>query len=319
MIGVIKGTGSSIPKKVLSNQDLSQMVDTSDTWIRERTGVSNRHIVEEETTVSMAVEAARKSLRSGNVKGIDIDMIIVATISSNVIMPSVACMVQKEIGAEHAVAFDMNAACSGFLFAYHTAQAYMASGMATNALIIGAESLSRIVNWTDRGTCILFGDGAGAVVLSVDCSSSRKQYPMIMHASGEKGSALICNTFQPGQNLTIGHYIQMNGQEVFKFAVRKVPEAIEELLGELQLEAEEIDYYILHQANQRIVESVAKRLSIGLEKFPMNLMEYGNTSSASIPILLDELNQAGKLKRGMKIVMVGFGAGLTWGAAYTEW
>lgn len=316
MIGVIRGTGSSTPDKRISNHDLSKFVDTSDEWIRERTGVSNRHIVESETTVSMAVAAAKDALHSAGIHPEEMDMIIVATLSSNVIMPNTACMIQREIGATHALAFDINVACSGFIYAYNTAQAYLATGMARNALVIGAESLSRLIDWSDRGTCILFGDGAGAVVLSAEEGDA---YPCVMHADGKKGSALSCDAIYENSKIESSGYMRMNGQEVFRFAVRKVPEVIEELLKKLEMHADEIDCYILHQANQRIVEAVAKRLALDIEKFPMNLREYGNTSSASIPILLDELNKKGLLKKGMKIVMVGFGAGLTWGASYLEW
>lgn len=316
MVGVLKGTGSCVPDRIVSNQELSQVVDTSDTWIRERTGINNRHIVEDETTVSMAVAAAKDALSDAGLTGDDIDMIIVATLSSNVIMPNTACMVQEQIGAKQAVAFDMNAACSGFVFAYHTAQAYIAMEVAMNVLVIGAESLSRLVDWSDRGTCILFGDGAGAVVLS---GRKGRYSPCVMHSDGARGDALRCDTLHPRKKESLDHYMQMNGQEVFKFAVRKVPEAIEELLEKIEHTKEEIDYFLLHQANLRIVEAVAKRLAIPVEKFPMNLMEYGNTSSASIPILLDEWNKKGKLQKGMKLIMVGFGAGLTWGAGYLEW
>ncbi len=336
MLGVITGTGRCLPGKKRSNHDIAQLVETSDAWIRERTGVRNRHVVETETTSSMAVAAAKEAVSDASLEAIDIDMIIVATISSDVIMPSTACMVQSEIGASNAVAFDLNAACSGFIFAYHTAQVYISMGLVTNVLIIGAESLSHIVNWEDRGTCILFGDGAGAVVLS---AKKGKPHPCVMHSNGGKGSVLTCDTMSPQAQMTDkfdiqmqrsdnhdiqvqrldNHYIQMNGQEVFKFAVRKVPEVVEELLRSIGVSSEDIDYYILHQANKRIVESVAKRLALPLERFPMNLEEYGNTSSASIPILLDELHKAGRLKGGMKLIMAGFGAGLTWGAAYLEW
>ncbi|MFI3172144.1 MAG: beta-ketoacyl-ACP synthase III [Eubacteriales bacterium] len=327
MIGIVKGTGSYIPKRCVSNEELSQMVDTNDTWIQERTGVKNRHVIEDETTVSMAVKAAESAIASAGIEARDLDMIIVATLSSNVVMPSTACMVQEQIGAINATCFDLNAACSGFLFAYNTAQSYIATGMGSTILIIGAESLSNIVDWSDRGTCILFGDGAGAVVVQ---ASEGAFYPPVMHANGAKGSALTCDTVHSRKTLlnkesdsisdiTNTGYMYMNGQEVFKFAVRQVPTCIEELLGRINIDKDEIDYFILHQANRRIVESVAKRLKVDISKFPMNLMEYGNTSSASIPILLDELNRDEVLKPGMKLVMSGFGAGLTWGATYLEW
>ncbi len=314
MIGIIKGTGSCVPNKVVDNNDLAKLVETNDQWIRERTGVIKRRIIEEETTISMAANAARKACENAEIDPVEIDMIIVATISTQMVMPNTACLVQHEIGATKAVCFDLNAACSGFVFAYNTAQAYISTGQAKHVLVIGAESLSTIVDWTDRGTCILFGDGAAATVLSAEEGDI---YPMVMHANGTKGSVLSCNTASADKE--INPYIQMDGQEVFKFAVRQVPNCIEELLIKLNKEVDEIDLFILHQANKRIVESVSKRLKQDIDKFPMNLMEYGNTSSASIPILLDELNQQGKLKKGMKIILAGFGGGLTWGATYLEW
>lgn len=313
MIGVVQGTGSSIPKKILSNDALSRIVETDDLWIRERTGVHRRHIVSDENTVSMAIDAARKALDSGKKDARDIDMIIVATASSNVIMPNTACMVQAAIGASKAICYDLNAACSGFIFAYNTAQAYIAMGVVENVLVIGAETLSKLVDWSDRGTCILFGDGAGAVLLTAvegECE------PMVMHSKGSAGEALICNA---NEEMNTDNYMQMNGQKVFNFAVKEVPNIIKEVIEKKKIDKNEIDYFVLHQANKRIVELVAKRLDISIDKFPMNLQEYGNTSSASIPILLDELNRLGKLKAGMKLVMAGFGAGLTWGATYLEW
>jgi len=247
-------------------------------------------------------------MENAGVSAEEIDLILLSTVSSNVVLPSTACEVQKLIGATNAVCFDLNAACSGFLFALNTAQAYIHAGMIKNALLIGAESLSNIMDWEDRGTAILFGDGAGAAVL---CAEEGEITPCVMHSDGIKGEALICNNECPK--------VKMDGQAVFKFAVRQVPACIQELLTAIDKKAEDIDLFVLHQANLRIVEGVAKRLQLDLERFPMNLMEYGNTSSASIPILLDELNRQGRLKKGMKIVMAGFGAGLSWGAAYMEW
>lgn len=309
MIGRVIGTGSYVPENYYDNYDLEKFVDTSDSWIRERTGIVRRHIIsEEDTTVTMAWNAAKRALEEARVEAEEIDLILVATISSNVVLPCTACEVQKRLGAKNAVCFDLNAACTGFLFAYNTAQTYLAAGLATCALVIGAESLSKIVDWTDRGTCILFGDGAGAVVLQ----AQKGKFPgMVSHSNGELGSALCCGS---GSD-----HIHMDGQAVFKFAVRQVPCCIRELLEKEGVLPEEIAYFILHQANQRIVEAVARRLDLPLEKFPMNLQEYGNTSSASIPILLDELNRAGKLKKGQKLVLAGFGAGLSWGATLMEW
>lgn len=307
MIGKICGTGSYVPSEYLDNDDLSQMVDTSDEWIRERTGIVKRHIAKEETTVSMAAKAAKKALELAGVQPEEIDLLLVSTISSNVILPCTACEVQKEIHAVHATCFDLNAACTGFLFAYNTAQAYIANGMSKNALVIGAESLSNLVDWEDRGTCILFGDGAGAAVLRAE---SGEMYAAVTHSDGEKGDALTCD---------MGAFMKMDGQEVFKFAVRQVPAGISEVLQKNGLSVDDIDYFILHQANRRIVEAVAKRMKVEIEKFPMNLQEYGNTSSASIPLLLDELNRQGKLKKGQKLIFAGFGAGLSWGASILEW
>ncbi|EGG82258.1 3-oxoacyl-[acyl-carrier-protein] synthase 3 [Lachnospiraceae bacterium 2_1_46FAA] len=307
MIGKICGTGAYAPPNVMDNNDLSKLVETSDEWIRERTGIVRRHIADGENTVSMAVKSAESALKNANISAEEIGFIIVSTISSNVILPCAACEVQKEIGAVNAVCFDLNAACSGFLFAYNTAQAYIASGIYRTGIVIGAECLSNLIDWKDRGTCILFGDGAGAVVVK---AKEGTQPSIITHSDGEKGKALTCE-----QN----DFIHMDGQEVFKFAVKQVPKCICELLEANGLKKEEIHYFILHQANRRIVEAVAKRLKIEIEKFPMNLQEYGNTSSASIPILLDEMNQKGLLRKGMKIVMAGFGAGLSWGASLIEW
>lgn len=321
MIGKICGTGSYAPSKVWDNHDLSKMVETSDEWIRERTGVVRRHIItEEDTTVSMAAKAASAAMENGNVKPEEIDLIIVSTISSNIILPCAACDVQKEIGAYNATCFDLNAACTGFVFAYNTAQAYIASGVCETALIIGSESLSNLTDWSDRGTCILFGDGAGAAILKKD---EGNLYPAVSHSDGTKGSALTCDSrhgsYAKGQSADENTYMRMDGQGVFKFAVKKVPEAIRELLENAELEIAEVDWFILHQANKRIVEAVAKRLQVPLDKFPMNLEEYGNTSSASIPILLDEMNRKGMLRKGQKVILAGFGAGLSWGASLLEW
>lgn len=322
MIGVIKGTGACLPEKILDNDDLAQWMDTNDQWIQERTGIKMRHVVERETTVSMAAQASIRALENAGVSAEEIDLILVSTVSSNVVLPSTACEVQKIIGAVNAVCFDLNAACTGFLFALNTAQAYFHAGLVKKALIIGAESLSNLMDWGDRSTAILFGDGAGAVVLT----AQEGTFPaMVMHSDGTKGDVLTCkNRFlKDGLESSAIHsedlYIRMNGQEVFKFAVRQVPRCIEELLAQCGRKPEEIDYYILHQANERIVESIAKRLKVDISRFPMNLMNYGNTSSASMPILLDEVNRKGMLKKGMKLVLAGFGAGLSWGATYMEW
>lgn len=319
MTAAICGTGSYVPPYTMDNNDIAKLVETSDEWIRERTGVIRRHIAKTETTVSMAIEAAGKALQDADISPEELDLILVSTISSNVILPCAACEVQKELGAVNAACFDLSAACTGFVFAYNTALAYIASGMYRTILIVGSETLSNLTNWEDRGTCILFGDGAGAAVIK---AAEGRLYKAVTHSDGSKGSALTCESrhlkdwkIRPEEDT----YMKMDGQAVFKFAVRRVPEVINEVLEANDMCREEIDCYILHQANKRIVEAVAKRLDEPMEKFPMNLQEYGNTSSASIPILLDELNREGILKKGQKIVLAGFGAGLSWGASVLEW
>lgn len=309
----IIGTGSCLPTNIITNDQLSRQVDTSDEWISSRTGIRNRHVAEEETGAGMASEAAKRALENAGVSADEIELIIVATCTADMQFPSTACMVQKEIGAKHAVAFDLSAACSGFLFALNTAHAYFTAGIYKKALIIGTEVLSKLVDWTDRSTCVLFGDGAGAAVVE---TSETGLEGFVQHADGDKGEVLTC----AGTNRTEGPaYIQMNGQEVFKFAVKKVPECIQEVLEMTGTEKEDIRWYLLHQANSRIIQSAAKRLKEPEEKFPMNMDQYGNTSAASIPILLDEMNRSGMLRKGDRLMMSGFGAGLTWGAAQIVW
>lgn len=308
MVGKIVGTGSYVPETIWDNHKIAQFVETSDEWIRERTGIGKRHIAEEDTTVTMAVEAAKLAVQNATANGAiksgeDIDAIFVCAVAPELLLPAVACEVQKAIGAVHAFAYDMNAACSGFVFAYNQAVAYMNMGRIKTAMIIGSEHLSRITDWTDRGSCILFGDGAGAVVVTAD----EGQAGMVMHSDGAGGSALVCN--YDGK-------MKMDGQKVFRFAVKAIPDCVEELMEQMQITEKDIDYFVLHQANQRIIEAAAKRLKVSMEKIPMNISEYGNTSSASIPILLDEMNRKGMLEGGKRMVMAGFGAGLSWGAGY---
>lgn len=324
MIGVIKGTGAFAPEKILENEELTELVDTSDAWIRERTGIVKRHIVTHETTAEMAAKAARMALLEADVSAKDLDMIIVSTISSERIMPCTACSVQRKIGAEKALCFDLSAACSGFIVAYNTACAYIESGLYQKILIIGSESLSNLTNWKDRGTCVLFGDGAGAAVITAEEGES---YRPVACSDGTLGEALTLRSrhdHNPFARKKVDYedhtyYMEMDGQAVFKFAARKVPQVIEEVLEKNKLKKEEIAYYVLHQANRRIVETVAKRLKEPISKFPMNMMEYGNTSSASIPILLHEMKQKQMLKSGDKVVLAGFGGGLTWGASVLTW
>lgn len=317
----IKGTGSALPTKIMTNDDLSGMMDTSDEWIRERTGIGARHISTGETVATLSAKACEEAMKDANVKPEDVELIILATCSPEIMIPNVACQVQSLIGAVNAVAFDINAACSGFLYALNIANAYIKSGMYKNALVIGAEVLSKIVDWNDRGTCILFGDGAGCAY--VEAADTDSEYIFVQHSDGTKGSVLTCPTrdlVNPYVNEKLPpHFVSMDGREIFKFAVSQVPKCIEELLTKADEDASNIDLVVLHQANLRIIASIAKRLNLDIEKFPSNVERVGNTSSASIPILLDEINKKGMLKRGMKLVMSGFGAGLTYGASLLVW
>lgn len=316
----IRGTGSSLPEKSVSNDDLAKIIDTSDDWIRSRTGIGSRHIAVEETTTSMSVDAARKALADAGMEAEELDLIIVATISPDLCLPSTACEVQAALGAVNAAAFDINAACSGFLFGLSVANAYFTSGIYGKALVIGAETLSKMMDWNDRGTCVLFGDGAGAAVVE---KSGTGLISMLQQSDGSRGGVLLCQN-RPVNNpymkndLTPG-YTKMNGQEVYKFAVRTVPKAITEVLEKGNVSPDEVKYFVLHQANIRIIDAVAKRLSQPQEKFPVNLQTCGNISAGSVPVLLDHINRKGMLARGDKIVLAGFGAGLTWGAALLEW
>lgn len=302
----IIGTGSYLPPKVIDNEYLSSIVETSDEWITTRTGIKERRMAEDETAAYMGAQAAREALKDGGVRAEDIDLIILATMSPDSMLPNSACEVQRLIGADKAVCMDLNAACTGFLFALSTAHGYIKAGIYNTALVIGAETITRMLDWKDRGTCILFGDGAGAAVVK---GSDKGIVDLVLHSDGSRGQVLTCKD----------KYIEMNGQEVFRFAVKSVPQCIEELFQKTGTKAEDIDCFLLHQANIRIIKSAAQRVGADIEKFPCNLTKYGNTSAASVPILLDELNKAGKLKTGDKLVLSGFGGGLTWGAALVEW
>ena len=317
----IIGTGCAVPEQVVTNDDLANVVDTSDEWIRSRTGILERRIANDLSgTSDLAIKAAEAALKDSGVSADELDVIILATSSPDHCFPSGACEVQAAIGAHKAIAFDISAACSGFIYGFHTISAFFQAGIYQTGLVIGADTMSKLVDWTDRGTCVLFGDGAGAAV--VRAQDKGKLY-MSIGSDGTRGNALEClarttGNFLTGQKPESG-YMTMDGQEVFRFAVKTVPEAILEVLLKSGTEIDEIKYFILHQANYRIFESIAKRLKVPMEKFPTNLERYGNTSGASVPILLDELNRAGKLNRGDKIVLAGFGAGLTWGATLLEW
>lgn len=307
------GTGSAFPGQTVDNQAIAERVDTSDRWIQERTGICSRYIAEDETTASMAAEAAAKALELAGISGAEVDLIVVSTGSAEQYYPAIACEVQAAVGAVHAGCFDINAACSGFIAAFQTAWCHMAAGLARTVLIIGTEHLSQLVDWTDRGTCILFGDGAGAVILQAadeQEDSSLFEPVFSYHADGNGGHLLTCET---------KGCIRMDGRAIYQFAVRKVPEVIQEALVKADLRPEEVDYFILHQANRRIIESIAARMKQPVDKFPVNIADHGNISSACIPVLLDEMNRAGRLQPGMKLVLAGFGAGLTWGSICMEW
>ena len=316
----IIGTGSALPALLVSNRELEKIVDTTDEWIRSRTGIESRHIAVEETTTSMAIEAAKKALQDAKASPEELDLIIVGTISPDHYFPSTACEIQSALGAVNATAFDISAACAGFLFGLGIVDAYMKAGTVRTALVVGAETLSKMMDWNDRSTCVLFGDGAGAAVVRSDESGIMS---MVQGSDGARGNALTCEDRRVNnpykKNDTSLDYTKMNGQEVYKFAVKTVPKSIEEALLKANVKADDVKYFLLHQANLRIIEAVAKRLGQSIEKFPTNLQECGNISAGSVPVLLDHVNREGMLQKGDTIVLAGFGAGLTWGATVLIW
>ena len=316
----IIGTGSYVPEQIVTNDDLAKIVETSDEWIRSRTGIGERRIATLDSTSDMAARAAQAALEQAGVGAEEIDLILLGTSSPDHCFPNGACEVQARIGAVNAACFDISAACTGYVFALNTAHAFISTGLYRTALVIGADVLSKLIDWSDRGTCVLFGDGAGATVVLAD---DRGILGMNMQSDGAKGGVLTCGSRSNG-NFLLGKkpelgYMAMDGQEVFKFAVKKVPECITKVLEDTHTSKDEIAYFVIHQANYRIIESIAKRMKVDIERFPVNMEHYGNTSGASVPLLLDEMNRAGKLKRGDKIVFAGFGGGLTWGATLLEW
>ncbi len=321
----ITGWGMAIPEKVLTNMDLAQVVDTSDEWIFSHTGIRQRRIAsEQETTASLATEAALKALEMARLKPSDLDLIIVSTSSPEHLFPATACLVQDRIGAVRAGAFDLSAACTGFIYALNAASQAVRVGDADNVLVIGAETLSRLVNWKDRNTCILFGDGAGAFVLQASHEPGGV-LSAVLRSDGSGGELLSLpagGSRLPASPLTVSnglHYIHMNGREVFRFATRVMAQATEEAVAMARLRLEDIKLIIPHQANLRIIESAARRLEIPMERVVVNVERYGNTSTASIPIATCEAVREGRLQAGDKVVFVGFGAGLTWGAAVVQW
>lgn len=314
----IIGTGRYLPEKVLTNIELEQFVETSDDWIFSRTGIKQRYIAINEGDYQLAAKAGKNAMESAGLKPEDIDLIIIATISGENAFPSTACLVQKELGAVNAMAFDISAACAGFIFALQTAHQFLRNGVFKHALVIGSEKLSQILNWEDRTTCVLFGDGAGAIALGV--SESEGILDSVCRSKGEGYECLTSGLSQmktPFYDAVVAEGLKMEGRAVFEFACTTVPKVIEEVLEKVGLGKDDVDTYILHQANQRIINTVAKRLGQDIGKFYSNIEFYGNTSSASIAIALDELYKAGTLT-GQKVVLAGFGAGLTYGATVIQ-
>ncbi|AGK99496.1 beta-ketoacyl-ACP synthase III [Clostridium pasteurianum] len=320
----IIGTGSYAPSKIVTNSDLSKIVDTNDEWISSRTGIRERRITTGEDTSVLSTKAALEAIKNANIDPLDIDLIVVGTASPDKFIPSTACLVQAEIGAENATCFDISAACTGFIYALNIGTQFIKTGQCKTALVIGAEVLSKIVDWSDRSTCVLFGDGAGAAILQ----SSHDENGILSIYTGSDGrnaaEFLGCSAV-PVRNPFIKSaekqesLVTMNGKDIFRFGTKIIPKCIEEVFKEQDCTIEDIKYIVPHQANMRIIDSAAKRLEIDSDKFYMNLDRYGNTSAASIPLALNEMARNGLLHRGDKIILVGFGGGLTFGAALIEW
>jgi len=321
---VVLGTGSCLPERSLTNADLEQMVDTSDEWITSRTGIRIRHIAgENEQNYQLATKAATRALASAGIEPVELDLIIVATISPHMIMPSTACFVQAELGAVNAFAYDINAACAGFTYGLDLASNYIQNRPNMKILLIGAETLSARVNWEDRNTCVIFGDGAGAVVLT-GSDDGRGIFGSSLHSDGRLWNLLFMDSpksFNPDlqQDNWQGAYIQMNGGDIFKYAVRLMEEAVTGLLKKHAVSIDDIGLMIPHQANMRILNNLRERLKVPEEKVFINLSKYGNTSAASIPIALDEANKQGRLVRGEIVLLCTFGGGLTWGSLLMRW
>ena len=324
----ISGTGSYVPEKILTNHELEEIVDTSDEWIRSSTGIKERRIASDtQSTSDLATEAAKVAMEDANVSGEDIDLIIVATISPDAFFPATACYVQKNIEATNALCFDVSAACSGFLYAMQIAESLILSGQRKTALIIGAEKLSSMVDWEDRNTCVLFGDGAGSVILKVDENNDKGRKLLssslgsdgrqtdILHVPGG-GSACPITPDNADQKLNT---IRMQGREVYKYAVNAMRRAAEDALQKYGLSSEDVDMVIPHQANLRIIEAITDRMSIPKEKTFINLTKYGNTSAAAIAIALDEANKTKSINEGDIVLLVAFGAGLTWASYLLKW
>lgn len=318
----IAGTGSYLPEKILTNEDLSKIVDTSDEWIAARTGIRRRHIAAEgETTSDLGYNAAVRALEAAGVEASEIDLIVVGTTTPDLIFPSTACLIQHRLGANGCAAFDVNAACSGFVYALTVADKFIRSGAAKTALVIGAETLTRMVDWSERTTCVLFGDGAGAVVLQAaegqGGSQDRGILSTHLHSDGRYYD-LLCTDGGAGSTATTGH-ITMEGQEVFRHAVQKLADVVGEALAANDLPPEAIDWLVPHQANQRIIDSTARKLRLPPERVVLTVAQHANTSAASIPLALAAATADGRIKRGQLVLLDAMGGGFTWGAALVRW
>jgi 3-oxoacyl-[acyl-carrier-protein] synthase-3 len=321
---MIAGLGTAVPEKVLTNFDLEKMVETSDQWIRERSGIERRHILAEGATNSdLGVEAARRAIAEAGVRPEEVECIILATTSPDNVLPATACRVQAKLGATHAAAFDISAACSGFIFGLHLADSLIKSGAYRNVLVIGSEALSRFTDWQDRSTCVLFGDGAGAVLL-VPSDGTRGILSTYIKSDGRLAELLHVpagGATMPASRETVDqrlHTIKMEGREVFKHAVRTMIDAAKKAVKLAKLEFKDIDLLIPHQANIRIIEAIAERVHIAREKIEVNLQEYGNTSSATIPLALADARREGRIQPGTKCLLVAFGGGFTWASAIVQ-
>jgi len=321
---LITGWGFYVPPKVLTNADLERMVDTSDAWIFERTGIRERHIVEgDEVTSGMAAKAAKQALARAKVRAEDLDAIIIATTSPDYFLPTAACLVQENLGARKAAVFDLGAACAGFVYGLAVARGLVASGAARKILLVGAETISRFIDWTDRATCVVFGDGAGAVVIEASAAGAGIQ-STALHGDGRQKKHLRLEgggALHPASRRDdlASDFIQMNGPEVFKLAVPAMADAAKEALAQAGLRLEDVDLFVPHQANARIIEAVAKRLGLDRSKVFIDIDRFGNTSAASIPIALCDAVGQGRVRQGDTLVFAAFGGGMTWGAAVVEW
>ena len=314
----IIGTGSHLPEKVLTNADLEKIVDTSDEWIRSRTGICSRHIAAEgELTSDLALPAAQKALQSAGVAARDIDMIIVATTTPDMIFPSTACILQSRLGIAGCPAFDLQAVCSGFVYALSTADLFIRDGQAKKVLVVGAEVYSRILDWNDRGTCVLFGDGAGAVVLAA--SDTPGIMASRLHADGRHKDQLSVPGSVCGGKVWGRPFVHMDGASVFRFAVRVFEEVAYEVLDQAGLKVSDLDWFVPHQANIRIMEATARKLGLPVEKVISTVDHHGNTSAASIPLALDEAVRDGRIRPGQTLLLEGVGGGFTWGAVLLRW